>query len=240
MSKYNARELANLYVEEVIHKYNPKFEIKQKSESKLFKAIKPILLLINPKFFKSYISTVFGTMWVTESFWTDSTPMNVLQVVAHEGVHEYDRKKLPPFVFELLYMFPHWLVVPFLVLAFMHSWWWLIPAVLSLSPGFAPGRFYLEMRGYSVERLWNKHIWLDRYDPNPHIIYQMSSIRTYWATWPFRRHISKKLSSEVDESDPAFKDVLDFLSRHDLDFSMRQDTLEETRNKGSQTPSSSL
>jgi len=217
MSKNNTRELADLYVKEVIRKYNPKFEIKQKSESKLFKILRPILLLINPNFFKAYVTTLFGTMWVTESFFEDNTRMGVLQVVAHEGVHEHDRKKkFPPVVFELLYMFPHWLVLPFLVLAFIHSWWWLLPTVWSIAPGFAPGRFYLEMRGYSVERLWSKHVRVGNFNPNPFIVYQLSNVRTYWAAWPFKKHINKKLSSDVDESDPAFKDILDFLKRHDL------------------------
>lgn len=216
MSKNRTRELADLYVDEVIRKYNPKFEIKEKSDSKLFRLLKPILLLVNPNFFESYITTMFGKMWVTEDFFIHNTPLNALQIVAHEGVHEHDRKKLPPVVFELLYMFPHWLIIPFLILAFTQSWWWLLAAFWSMLPGFAPGRFYLEMRGYSVERLWTKHVYEGNHDPKPHIIFQLSSVRTYWATWPFKRHIKRKLASEVDESDPAFKDIMDFLKRHDL------------------------
>jgi hypothetical protein len=213
MSDEKSKELIDLYVKKVIHKYNPKFKIKNKSESKLFKILKPILKLINPKFFDDYITTMFGTMWVTNTFY-EKRPIEALAIVAHEGVHEYDRKRFPLFVFELLYMSPQWFSLIFLILAIFHSWWWLIATIIFLGPLPSPGRFYLEMRGYATEKLWSKYFYTNDWDPNEFIVFQLSNIRTYWGTWPFKKNIRKKLKKPVDENEKVYKDMLDFVRKY--------------------------
>lgn len=217
MSSRNTREWCELYVKEVIHQYNPKFRIEYKRKSLLFKLLKPIIKIINPTFFDNFTTTLFGVMWVPDRFF-DRGIRHALKTTAHEGRHEYDRKRLPWLVFELMYSFPQNLFVPCLALACLISWWWLIPAVLFLAPLPAPFRYDLEMKGYAMENIWNTHVFQSNpWASDDHVVSALSSLRTYYATWPFKSWIYKDLEKPLDlENDKGFKDVLAFLKRHNL------------------------
>lgn len=214
-SKNASKEWCNLYVKEVIHKYNPKFKIRPKSESKLFKFLAPVLKLINPGFFTNYTTTVFGTMWVTDTFF-NNPPEHALKVTAHEGRHEYDRDRLMFGLFEIMYLFPQILFVPLLVLGVFWSYWLLAPAIVFLAPLPAPWRYKLEMKGYAMDKIWNNYVYShpDSFS-DEHVVHAMSSLQTYYSTWPFKSWIYKDLAKPLDlEGDPGFADVIAFLERH--------------------------
>lgn len=217
MTNKKTREWCDLYVKEVINHYNPDFKIRPKSESKLFKFLSPIIKLVNPNFFTTFTTTFMGTMWVTDSFF-DKHFKEALEVTAHEGRHEYDRKKMFPGAFELMYFFPQNLSLIFIALALLHSCWWLLPAALFLGPLPAPFRYKLEMNGYATSRIWNKYVYgIDEGFSDSNVVRTLSSLRTYYCTWPFKSLIYKDLDKPLPlRGDPGFVDIVEFLERHKL------------------------
>lgn len=211
----NTREWCDLYIKEVISNYNPKFKIRPKEESKLFKFFAPLIKLINPKFFSSYTTTMFGVMWVTPTFF-DKDHIDALEVTAHEGRHEYDKKRLPWGVFELLYSFPQVLALIFVILSIFLNWWFLFGLVF-LGPLPAPWRYHFEMKGYTTRRMWARYVYgLDENTWDDDVVELMSSLNTYYMAWPFKKWIKKDLQSAIDLNDPGYMDVMEFLKRHNL------------------------
>ena len=226
------REWVQLYVNEVIHKYDPKFQVKYKKNSKLFKVLSPILKLICPRFFKTYVTTFGGVMWVPDYFLDDQfatssylpTVLGRLSTVAHEGVHVYDENRLK-LLYHLMYFFPQILIVPFILLAIFHSLFWLF-GLLALLPLPAPGRYYLELRGYRVRHIWNEYVYgkftspevkeRERFYTSNWVGYQMSNINTYYGTWPIKSCVVKDMQKPVDVNEKQYKDIIDFLKRHEL------------------------
>jgi len=222
MTKKNAREWVQLYVEDVIHKYDPNFCVKRKDTSILFKILRPVLKLINPRFFDRYITTFGGTMWVPDYFLDDSDDdyeiLGRLATVAHEGVHVYDEKRLP-FLYYIMYLFPQCLAIPSLILAFFCSWWWLF-GLLFLLPLPAPGRYYIELRAYRSGHIWNKYFYNtsenEEFYYNNWVGYQLSSPQTYYATWPVKACVVKDMGKEFDMTQEPYKDIIEFLKKHQL------------------------
>jgi len=217
MSQRNAREWSDLYVKEVIHKYNPKFKIRPKRESWTFKILRPVIKFICPTFFTGFITTMFGVMWVPDGFFNNNYK-RALQTTAHEGRHEYDRKRLPFGLFELMYTFPQNLFVLFAALAWLTSCWWLlIPALVSLGPWPAPWRYDLEMKGYAMNRIWNKYVYkIPEEIGEANVVHTLSALQTYYSTWPWKHKIYRDLDKPLDLTDPGFADTMDFLKKHGL------------------------
>jgi hypothetical protein len=215
MLQKNTRQFLELYVKEVIGKYNPNIVIKKKSESKLFKILAPILIFINPKFFKSYVTFLGRTIWVPDHFLEEETEyykiIHRLSVIAHEGVHVYDSSWL----FYLLYSFPQCLVIPFILLAIFLSPWWLF-GLLAILPLPAPGRYYLELKAYRSKRIWNKNFFLFAEDEDfiERGGYLLSSYQAYYGTWPFKKWIEKDMKAPLDMSIEPYKDMMDFITKY--------------------------
>lgn len=220
MEPKNSIEWADLFVKEVVHQFDPSFKIKKKSQSWFFRFFKPVIKLINPTFFESFIFTAFGTMWVMDDFYNrkhlyGNVTEYVLRSCAHEGRHAYDAKRLFFGIFEFLYTFPQNLFLPFLLMAFMCSWWFMIPAILFLVPLPAPGRYYLEMKAYVMSKIWNKYVYkIDEDASDEHVVKSLSGYQTYYGTWPFKSWIYKDLNKQVDLNDPYNAEVVKWLEKY--------------------------
>ena len=110
-------------------------------------------------------------------------------------------------------------MLPLFALAVLYNWWLLIPAFAILLPLPAYGRYKLEMRAYGMNRIWAKHVygsanWIESTDE--HVLHQMTSLQTYWATWRFKKMVRKDLAKPIDVSQERYKEALDFLTRHGL------------------------
>ncbi|PNX52098.1 MAG: hypothetical protein BV456_00705 [Thermoplasmata archaeon M8B2D] len=134
----------NQLIEE-IKKYQPKFEIRFKSESLLNKIISKILFF-NKNYMTGSTTTLFKKVYFTDKEFFDRNPHLVFWILAHEFVHIYDSTERP-ILFELLYLFPQILSL-FAFLTFINPWFLL--CLIFLAPIPAPFRKWYETRGYAM------------------------------------------------------------------------------------------
>jgi len=218
METRSSRDWAQLYVNEVICRYNPKFKIRDKSESRLFKFLSPIIKLINPRFFTDYITTLCGTMWVPPGFFNQDF-RHVLQTVAHEGLHEYDKENMFPGLFELTYVFPQCLGIVAILLGIFCSPWFLF-GMLFFAPIPAYGRYKLEMRAYRMQRVWEKYVWVNWSQYHDlsldNVLFQMTRIDTYYWCWPFAAWIEDDFEKPLNELSPEYAHAVEFLKNHGI------------------------
>lgn len=215
---------AQKFLEEVTKKISPNFIIKPKSEkSGLYALVSPFIKLFNKEVDTRYITVLFGTMWVPDDFY-DSTDDSMLQILAHETRHEYDRKIYGSVLFSLIYLFPQVLVVlsllSVLAIWFGPAWLLWLLSLLFLAPLPAPGRAYLERNGYRinyiVERWGNGSNdedmqavvdWYAKHFTGP----------SYYFMFPFRNAVIKQLSDEESiKKDEYNKQVIEFLKNNNL------------------------
>jgi hypothetical protein len=203
MEKQSLGPLTQKFLEEVSLKVNPKFNIRKKSEGGGFYSyLSPFIKLFNKEVDERYITIIFGTMWVPDSFFS-KPDLDQLTILIHETTHEYDRKKLNSFIFSMGYLFPQ--VLALLSVCSILSIWYgstfllFLLSFLFLLPLPAPFRMWTELRGYRTNMLnailvrkTNK-ISLDGYVE--YLEKQFTGAAYYWM-WPFASHIKGLLMKE--------------------------------------------
>jgi len=128
-----------------IQKDVPDFKVISKEDSTLMKILGGAMFF-NPSFMTSFVTTIGATTYAPEH----DIKGNAWEVIAHEGIHARDDKRLGA-AFKLAYLFPQCLA-PLAVFAVLgiFSHWFLLALVflLALAPWPAPGRVWAELRGY--------------------------------------------------------------------------------------------
>lgn len=126
------------------------FKIRCKDDSKLMRFLGFFVRIFNKRFNK-YATTIGSTIYLPKILYGNPHE-NQIPLIAHEVVHLRDRKRLTTFFYRILYLSPQILAV-FSLLSLLAIWfsnWWLLCllALGLLSPLPAPGRVYIEKRGY--------------------------------------------------------------------------------------------
>lgn len=119
--------------------------VKSKSESRLMRFL-GTLLFFNPSFMRDYTTTIGSTVYFPDGF-VDRDPGAAWGVLAHEGKHIEQSKRIGPIRFSLGYLFP----APLALLAFGAFWSpWFLLALIFLAPLPAPWRVKWEREAYLV------------------------------------------------------------------------------------------
>ena len=169
------------FLDEVVYKVNPDFKIKNKAnKSGVYAFLSFFGKLFNPELDTRYITVVNGECWYPASYFDadgnfkEEHAAGAIEIMAHETMHEYDRKRIGSFLYTMMYASPQ-IFAPLALGAIGAIWspWWLLCLLflLLLAPLPAFGRAYIEMRGYRVNMM------LERMKP-----YGDTEVRSY-AEW---------------------------------------------------------
>lgn len=224
MTTIELKPLAQKFLNEVTLKVNPKFNIRKKSEPKtLYSFVSKIIRIFNKEVDERYITVLFGTMWIPDSF-LEKDEKEQLVILAHETTHEFDRKRLSSFVFGGGYLFPQVLsllsVLSILSIWYGSTWLFSLLFLLLLAPLPAPVRMWIELRGYRTNFLFDRFV--DKTDPETlgfyldYYVSQFTSSAYYWM-WPFKEHLKGLLSDESKIlNDSWYKQILSWLKENNL------------------------
>ena len=206
--------LLQRYEKEIIQSYNKKFSIKFHKESKFLMLLRPLIKLFNPTFFESTKIFLFNTLYVPEKFYEGPVLPN-LNILAHEGIHAYDKARFGNFFFYTYYFFPQILIPVFLVLAFAASLWFLLPAVVCF---FAPSffRYLFEVRAYLTFNIFNEFVYKIDNDISNEAVAETLSSWHYFMAWPFKSMIRKRMRKGADITSTPYKDIVMFLKKYGL------------------------
>lgn len=211
MLPYNRRKvrskmspLVERYIKEVSRKYSKDFQIKsKKNASGLYALVRPIIKLFNKDIDDKFITVLFGTVWVPENF-MNSNEMNVLEVMAHETVHEADRNRLGTLLFTILYLSPQILALGALLalfaIWFTNSWLWALLALLFLAPIPSLGRTYIELRGYRMNVLFMRKVdKVAEESLSPYLEYMAQNFTSgnYYFMMPIKKLVISKLRKDA-------------------------------------------
>jgi len=202
------------FLNEVTYKVNPKFTIKNKAHpTGLYKVVAKIIGIFNKDLATSYITVINGECWYPATNFNEAGDKFVgyedgaIVVLAHETVHEYDRKKLGTIPFSFLYLFPQVLALLSLLAIFaIWSPWWLL-CLLFL--GFAApvpsiGRTYLELRGYKVNMMHDRLLGGDAKSYANFISDAQFAGPAYYYMWPFKGYVVKNLLDQKTEDEEIY------------------------------------
>lgn len=192
------------FISEVTHKYSPHFTIRDKAHKQgLYAFLSFFAQIFNPNMDTKFLTQVLHECWVPPGFlnYPDS---HVIQAIAHETFHEYDRKKMSVPVAFFLYAFPQ-ILAPLALLSILAIWFglgWLacLGFLLFLLPLPAPGRMWLEIRAYRVNMMFLKYVTQVSEEGIRGMAVHYSTHFTgpnYYFMWPFRNHIIGLLLKEV-------------------------------------------
>lgn len=125
----------------------PDLKVVPKEQSRLMRFLGKVLFFV-PNFVGRYTTTLGSTIYASKQLQEDTLPIPTL---AHECQHILDNKRLW-ILYPVIYLFPQILAVLSLLstLAIWFSMWhllWLL-CLLFLAPIPAPGRVWVEKRGY--------------------------------------------------------------------------------------------
>lgn len=202
------------FLNEITYKVNPRFVIKNKAHpTGLYKLIAMLIGLFNKKLAGGYITVINGECWYPASNFNEAGDQFVgyedgaIVVLAHETVHEYDRKRFGTIPFSLLYLFPQILALLSLLAIFaIWSPWWLL-CLLFL--GFAApvpsiGRMYLELRGYRVNMMYDRLVGCEEETSANYYASSFFCSPDYYFMWPFQAFVVKKLLDKSCEEDEIY------------------------------------
>lgn len=207
---------------DIVRHYCPKFEVRDKVNSRLQRLLARILAPWNDEFMKSYWTTVGFTTWrpsrIEEDAWLS---------IFHEGVHAIDAKKMTRLMFFFLYLFPlSFVPLTALLLGLLSSWWFSPLALLLCIPKLPdPFRFIMEMRAYRVNLAIDYWMVGEEAFTEDNISWYAQQMYgpTYYFIWPFKGSLNKILEKMIHEvkSGELFKDgyyirVYDFLREEGL------------------------
>lgn len=184
----------------------------------LYGIVSRFIKLFNPRMDDSYVTVLFGNVWVPGNWFDESgrlekKEMQVIEILMHEMVHEYDRKKLGNMLFTLIYLFPQFLGLLSLlsILSFIWPWMiWFLAFSVFLLPLPAPGRAWLEVRGYRINVAIAKLFNGERYaEVFAGMIFnrQFKSSSYYWMLPFFKKKAIRELT-DMNKINHIQKDML--------------------------------
>ena len=178
----------------------PKFAIKRKTESLLMRLLS-FILFFNKGFMTTYVTTVYPAMYVPDWWGFQKSREKVeIEILAHEYVHLYDRKRMW-WLFNILYLSPQIFSLFAIGALWNLSFLWFL---LCLLPWPSPGRAWLEFRGY---RMSFAAIYWMRIAENPEIkekhytflencditlVIKQITGSAYYFMFPFKRFAERK------------------------------------------------
>ena len=216
-------EFTRRFLNSVTRKFEPKAEVKTKSEATdiRFKVARFVAVkILRIKQFDDMFQAIGNTIYVPDDFYVRENPLASLRVIAHETVHLHDRKKLG-LRFALSYLFPQILVPLFLLLALVFwNAWLLIPAVLFALPLPAYWRTKLELRGYLTDVIWAQYVYdmrliqeNEQYAKEKFQKHMSSG--TYYFSFPFKRVAGEWFQHKIDrhrwKQQSPYKEIISFL-----------------------------
>lgn len=197
-----------------------KIKIAFKDESFLMKIL-GFLLFFTKDFMTRFTTVLRNTVYFPSREWLKKHDKKAVRVLAHEIVHIHDRKRLNKkytiIAYPFLYLFPQILAVFSLLtfLAFVNlNWLFCLLFLLFLAPIPAPGRFYLEARGYAmtmfVRTLMRKVPDQQKVEDHAKKVVKHFIGPLYYFMWPFHDHVVKTLLHNRSIAlflSPVFRDV---------------------------------
>lgn len=212
------------FMEEVVWKVNPDFQIRNKANPEgLYKIASKIVGIFNKQVDTGFITVINGQCWFPADYFNAEgtemieEPSRIVEILAHETVHEYDRKRLGTVPFTLLYLFPQILAIFSLlaVLAFWNmNWLTCLFFLLFLLPIPAPGRAWLEVRGYKTNMSLGR---LKGWDPNLlsfRIIRDNFMSVNYYYMMPIFEWTAKRLMVFSHETEDVYKTIIDWYKQN--------------------------
>lgn len=209
------------YINELT-KTAPDLKVKFKNASLLMKIL-GIVLFFNPKVMTAFATTIGNTIYLPSKEWLDKqSEMSMLGLISHEYAHIRDLKSLG-YLFSILYLFPISLLPIAIMLFFFSPLLGIFLMLFCAAPVPAPGRMYLELRGYTMSmfvfnvladesgmpeatKLENLNRMADSY--NKHF-----TGFNYYLMWPFgvrdtlQSKIKTILSNKMIDTDVIYKDA---------------------------------
>lgn len=205
------------FLDEVVYPVNPKFTIKNKAHKTGLYAIASFFgKLFNPKIDTHYITVALGECWYPEHYFDESGNLKqdmadgAIEIMAHEVIHEYDRKRLGTVPYTLAYAFPQILAV-FALGAIGAIWnlWWLLCLLflLFLAPIPAPGRAWAEIRGYHTNMMVTR---LKGGDVNVYADWAADTqfcSPAYYFMFPFKNYVVRRLLETGYENEEIYAKI---------------------------------
>jgi hypothetical protein len=198
------------FLNEITYKVNPKFVIKNKAHpTGLYKLVAMIIGLFNKKLATNYITVINGECWYPADNFNEAGDEFIgyedgaIVVLAHETVHEYDRKRFGTIPFSLMYIFPQILALfaVFSIFAIWNPWWLLCLLFVGfVAPIPSIGRMYLELRGYRVNMMYDRMVGCDIQSSASYYAESYFCSPDYYYMWPFKNYMTKKLLDQSNES----------------------------------------
>lgn len=189
-----------------------------KDESSFMRLIGKILFF-NRGFMTIFITTIGQTIYWPRDIWEDDYA--VWSVLPHELTHAMDFRRMGLIPAALIYLFPQVLAV--FALGAIGAIWdvrflWFLLALIFLFPWPAPGRKYMEMRGFAMSvatDMWANPTHKREEAPN-WILDNFTGPNYYWM-WPFRKHLEAQFKTwitwindgTIDEKMPLAKVLRD-------------------------------
>ena len=141
------------------------YRIVYKDESKLMWLL-ALVLFFNKRLMTRFTTNLGGVIYPPSRKWIEADPQRATRMLVHELQHCLDREELGTAQFGLYYLFPQILAL-LALFAIANPWWLLFLGFLLPLP--APGRVWLESRGYATGmtlgmltgNLPNKQRWFD-------------------------------------------------------------------------------
>jgi len=212
------------FMEEVVWKVNPDFTIRNKAEPDgLYSIVSKVVGLFNKEIDTRFITVINGQCWFPADYFNaEGTEFledghSVIEILAHETVHEHDRKRLGTVPFTLAYLFPQILAVLSLLSIFaIWNLHWLLCLffLLFLAPLPALGRAWIEVRGYKTNVSLGR---LKGWDPaltSYSIIKSNFTSANYYFMMPFFDWTSKRLLDFSHEEEAIYKTILDWYKKN--------------------------
>ncbi len=209
------------FLNEVVYPVNPDFKIKNKAnKSGIYSFLSFFGKIFNPELDTRYITVVNGECWYPADYFDEhgnfkeSYAQSGIEIMAHETMHEYDRKRLGSFLYTMMYASPQILALLALgAIGAIWNLWWLLCLLflLLLAPLPSPGRAYIELRGYRVNIMLER---LKTYgDPQAYAEWAAETqfcSPAYFFMFPFKSYVVGKLLEREYENEPVYKKIMEW------------------------------
>lgn len=207
------------FLDEVVYPVNPDFKIKNKAnKSGTYAFLSFFGKLFNSELDTRYITVVNGECWYPASYFDESgnfkeeNARGAIEIMAHETMHEYDRKRFGSFLYTMMYASPQ-ILAPLALGAIGAIWnpWWLLCLLflLLLAPLPSPGRAYIEIRGYRInimlERMKGEYA-----DPEGYaewVADKQFASAAYFFMFPFKDYVVGKLLETEYEKEEIYTKI---------------------------------
>ena len=173
----------------------------RKMDSPLMRFLGKILFFV-PDFMTRYSTTIGANkIYVAEAVWSIPDDPGNISLYAHEYTHCEDRKRLGALTYSFLWLFPQILVLgallSLLAIWFSSAWLWALVCLVFILPWPAPGRYYLERRGYEMSLACES--WVSGNPSNPLQAWataQFTGPSYYWM-WPFKKQVARNFAQHM-------------------------------------------